>query len=522
MYRFVLSAFSFLAFVLTLGSVAAASTDRRVAFVVGNSAYQNTVPLANPRNDAAAVSEKLRDLGFVTVDGFDLTAEEFRAKIREFAVLASESDLAIFFYAGHGLAVNGTNYMVPVDAKFEDVTALDFEAISLDFITRQMEYSGGVNLLFLDACRNNPLAANLSRSLGKLSRSASVAKGLAEIKIENPGKGLAIAFATSPGEVAYDGDGVHSPFTTALLNNIDAPDTDITEVMSRVTGEVYSKTGQAQRPWLNTSLTGSVMLNAVAKASPDDKTATKPAEISASNEASSLEVERTVFQMARDSDRIEDYRAYLDTFPDGVFANFALRSIERLEKSADEPQQVAVLPTFNTGGGAATQPGEPTRSTGSTGTPDQPQQSQTFQLTAQQKTMIANRSTEQFLNADRAKRREVQARLNLSGHNVGAPDGSFGPKTRAGIQSWQIANGLAPSSFLNQPQYTLLVSQTQTAYVVWAAQNPAPVHRPRRTTQQRAPSNSGKSTQKSNSGTGISPGVGAFLGGVATGIIISN
>jgi uncharacterized caspase-like protein/peptidoglycan hydrolase-like protein with peptidoglycan-binding domain len=504
MKRLFQPAILFAAFLMLCFQTAQANTNKRVAFVIGNSAYQNAVPLANPRNDAVAMSKKLRELDFVTVEGLDLTAIEFRAKIREFAQLAADADLAIFFYAGHGLAVDGTNYMVPVDAKFEDITALDFEAVSVDFITRQMGYSGGVNLLFLDACRNNPLATNLSRAMGKLSRSTSVSTGLAEMKIENPGKGLAIAFATSPGEVALDGTGSHSPFTAALLKHISAENTDITEVMSRVTGEVYSSTNETQRPWMNSSLTGSVVLNAVAVEPRTSQKTNTAAPSAGTGNADMLEVERTVFQMARDSDSIEDYNAYLDTFPDGVFVNFARRSIERLEKAENEPDtQVAAQQ-------------DSTR----TLNPDEPA-TQAIQLTPDQKAMPSNTATEQFLTVDRAKRREVQARLNLSGNNVGRPDGSFGPKTRGGIQSWQVSNGLAPSGYLNHPQYLYLVSTTQEMYVIWVAENPTPVRKARRTTTQQ-PSTQSTNSNNSNSNGGISPGLGAFLGGVATGFIIGN
>ncbi|MEM7321288.1 MAG: caspase family protein, partial [Pseudomonadota bacterium] len=360
----------------------------------------------------------------------------------------------------------------------------------------------------------------LARSLGKLSRSASVSTGLAEMKIENPGKGLAIAFATSPGEVAYDGEGEHSPFTSALLNHIGTANTDITEVMSKVTGEVYRKTDQAQRPWLNTSLTGSVVLNAVAK-SPATTDPVAEAETSApktpSTKGDTLEVEKVVFQMARDSDRIEDYEAYLESYPNGVFEKFATRSIERLKRettvdtgvaqqNAAAPtvgEQAAQLPTFSFNTAAAA---PQTRTLGTDGTAG------SFQLTPEQRAMPSNAATEQVLNMDWAKRREVQARLNLAGHNVGTPDGAIGPKTRAGLQGWQVKNGFLPTGYLNQPQYLFLVSATQQMYTVWVANNPAPVRRARTSTTRRS--------SQSRQNNGISPGVGAFLGGVATGLII--
>ena len=249
----------------------AALAAKRNALVIGNSAYQFADPLANPVNDARAMATQLERLGFETYVGTDLDKMSMDLLLRDFAKAARTGEVNLFFYAGHGMAVDGRNYLVPIDAQFEDETALDFEAVSVDFITKQMSYADAVNLVFLDACRDNPL----SRSLSSGTRSVAVQNGLAEMKIPSAGKGMAIAFATSPGEVALDGEGNNSPFTTALLEHIDSPNTDITEVFSRVTGDVYESTNQMQRPWLNVSLTGSVMLNEIEETT--DQTSTNTA-----------------------------------------------------------------------------------------------------------------------------------------------------------------------------------------------------------------------------------------------------
>ena len=538
--------------ILTLLTTVSALAEKRVAFVVGNGAYTHATPLDNPINDARAMSEKLRNLGFITVDGFDLTEEAFRERVRDFAKLAIDADLAIFFYAGHGIAVDGTNYLVPVDAEFTDPTALDFEAISVDFVAKQMQYSGGVNLLFLDACRNNPLARSLSRSMGRTSRSTNVSTGLAEMKITNPGRGLAIAFATSPGEVALDGEGDHSPFTSALLNHIDAPNTDITEIMGRVTGEVYNSTQQSQRPWLNTSLTGAVVLNpeAIPEPTPAAVAVATP-EVGAAAGAvaaapNTLEVEKTLFQMARDSDRIGDYQAYLETFPEGVFAAFARNAIKELKQKQADGQIAAVTPqavqpapatqpinnngTISMPSFMVPTPQQPVHQQGqqlallptTPNTPGQPQQlftnQQGFQqqrafvnptpqlvMTPQLRALPANPGTEAIMQMNRERRREIQARLNLTQNNVGTPDGSFGPRTRAGIQNWQAQQGLLPTGYLNQEQYQFLAAKTQDAYVVYLANKPKVVRR--KTTRRKSSNNNGA-------------GAAAFIGGVAAGLLL--
>ncbi|WP_172839438.1 caspase family protein [Tateyamaria omphalii] len=324
-----LTAFGFL---FATFAATSAWAERKLALVVGNGAYVHATPLANPVNDAQAMATKLETLGFETYTGLDLDKIGMERLLRDFTRAAKDSDVNIFFYAGHGMSVDGTNYLVPIDAVFEDETALDFEAVSVDFVTRQMSFSNAVNLVFLDACRDNPLSDKLSRSMGA-TRSTAVQNGLAEMKINNAGKGMAIAFATSPGDVALDGDGLNSPFTTALLKHIDAENTDIAEVFSRVTGDVYNNTDQSQRPWLNVSLTGPVMLNpvtelkAVARA---PQTSSNVGGGAAAPGGNMLEEQKMLFDLARETDSVDDYQAYLDSFPNGLYANNARRSIRRL------------------------------------------------------------------------------------------------------------------------------------------------------------------------------------------------
>ena len=275
---------------MLLSTSAMAALEKRVALIIGNGAYSNAPALANPVEDARAMADKMRAMGFEIVEGYDLDKNGLERTVREFSKTSKDADLSLFFYAGHGIAVANRNYLIPIDARFEDSSALDFEAVPVGLVTKQMQYSRGVSLVFLDACRDNPLAQTLSRSMGSVTRSSGIGSGLAAMKISNPGKGLAIAFATSPGAVAYDGSGRHSPFTGALLKHIGEPNTDITEIMSRVTGEVVKTTNEKQRPWLNTSLTGSVILNRVEEATAGQQVAsldlsTKKPVISSANTA---------------------------------------------------------------------------------------------------------------------------------------------------------------------------------------------------------------------------------------------
>ena len=236
-------------------AVASGEFHHRVALVIGNSNYSAVTPLRNPRNDAADMAAKLRKLGFDVVAGTDVTRRGMDDVIREFGRKLDGADLALFFYAGHGLQVGGKNYLVPIDAKLERPGDLALDAVDVGVVLAQMEAEKRVNIVLLDACRDNPLARSLARSLG--TRSTSVGQGLATIQ---SAIGTMIAYATQPENVALDGEGRNSPFTTALLKYIDMPGADITTVMRRVRADVIAATKEKQVPWDHSSLVGDVVL----------------------------------------------------------------------------------------------------------------------------------------------------------------------------------------------------------------------------------------------------------------------
>lgn len=226
-----------------------ASAEKRVALVIGNSAYAHTAPLKNPSNDATDMTATLRSLGFEVIDGTDLTKREMMSRIRTFADKVRGADVGLFFYAGHGLQVDGRNYLAPVDASLKSDVDLDFEAVELNLVLKQLERSAPLSLVFLDACRDNPLAQNLAVA----SRSLSIGRGLAQVE---KAVGMMIAFATQPGNVALDGEGRNSPYTSALLKHIGAQGQSINDVMIEVRRDVLQQTDGKQVPWENSSLTG--------------------------------------------------------------------------------------------------------------------------------------------------------------------------------------------------------------------------------------------------------------------------
>jgi len=176
-----------------------AAAEKRVALVIGNSNYAQVAALPNPVNDANDIGSALKRAGFEVILGIDVDKRAFDTKVRNFADLLEGADAAIFFYAGHGLQVSGRNFLLPVDARVQSERDLDFDAVNLDFILKQMELGRAdkTNIVFLDACRDNPFAGNLARSMG--TRSASIGKGLAQV---DTGVGTFISYSTQPGNVA--------------------------------------------------------------------------------------------------------------------------------------------------------------------------------------------------------------------------------------------------------------------------------------------------------------------------------
>ncbi|MCW5701164.1 MAG: tetratricopeptide repeat protein [Bradyrhizobium sp.] len=225
----------------------------RVALVIGNAAYANVPSLANPVNDAREMSSALRELGFKVIEGYNLNSTTMRSKIAEFGAALPGAGVSLLYYAGHGMQVSGRNYLVPVDAKIERPSALGTEAIEVSAVIADMEAEKRINLVFLDACRDNPLSRNLARSMGGGSRSAAVGQGLAQV---NAGIGTLITFATSPDTIALDGSGRNSPFTQAMLKYIRTPGLEIRSMLTRVRADVIRATNERQVPWDHSSLTG--------------------------------------------------------------------------------------------------------------------------------------------------------------------------------------------------------------------------------------------------------------------------
>jgi Caspase domain/Lysozyme inhibitor LprI len=220
-----------------------AAAQDKVALVIGNATYANATTLANPRNDAKAVAAKLQSIGF-DVDLYeDLDGQAFRVALGAFSEKALNADLALVFYAGHGIELNGQNYLIPVDAKMKSEATAQFEAVPLDQVLGAVREAGKLGMVMLDACRNNPFAASMVRKNG----TRAVSRGLAPVSVEGE-KGIVVSFAAEAGQTADDGDTQHSPYTAALLEVLDQPGLEVGRMFRTVRAKVRQTTGEKQVP----------------------------------------------------------------------------------------------------------------------------------------------------------------------------------------------------------------------------------------------------------------------------------
>jgi uncharacterized caspase-like protein len=328
-------------FALTLVTASAAHADRRVALVVGNSAYASAASLRNPRNDASDMAETLKKLGFEVELGLDLDQQNFAVTIEKFARALDGADVGLFFYAGHGLQLNDKNYLVSINAKLENEFLMSSETIDLTAIVRLMESKTPVNLVFLDACRNNPLAENLRRGLEVTKRSANLGRGLA--RIEPASRDTLIAFAAAPGQVAADGNDRNSPFTASLLKNLPRPAVEVSVMLKEVSADVRRATNNSQRPQQLSDMSrtfyfASAAPTVVNDASAPEQAAKTPSSVVPQGDDRAFDV--AFWNAAQSANECESTRAYLARFPNGIFVDLAKLAERRLCKPS---RQVTVV-----------------------------------------------------------------------------------------------------------------------------------------------------------------------------------
>src|SRR6266478_1342194 len=309
----------FLAAALLLLVCQPAFAEKRVALVLGNSAYQNVARLPNPVNDGAVIAATLKNAGFdVVEERHDLTAAETRRALRDFADRARDADIAVVYYAGHGIEVDGTNYLIPVDAKLERDTDVYDEAFSLDRVLLAIEPAKQLRLVILDACRDNPFAKTMKRTVA----SRAIGQGLAKVEPTSPN--MLIAYSAKAGSTALDGDSKNSPFTMALAKHLTTPGLDVRRAFGFVRDEVLKTTSYRQEPFVYGSLGG-------------EDVPLVPAKATASPANPQADIRRD-YELAQQIGNKAALNAFLAQYPDGFYAELA-RS--QLAKIAAEEARVA-------------------------------------------------------------------------------------------------------------------------------------------------------------------------------------
>ncbi|MCP3477151.1 caspase family protein [Bradyrhizobium sp. CCGUVB1N3] len=300
-----------------------AHAEKRVALVIGNSAYKSVPRLSNPVNDAALVGGMLKKAGFDAVDvRQDLSAAEMRKALREFGGKSRDADVAVVYYAGHGMEVDGNNYLIPTDAVLETDTDVYDEAFPLDRVLVSVESAKQLRLVILDACRDNPFAKTMRRTVA----SRAIGRGLAKVEPTSPN--TMIAFAAKAGSTASDGDAKNSPFATALVDRLPAPGLDLRKAFGFVRDDVLKNTGNKQEPYVYGSLGGDDVPLVPAKpiAAPGPQ----------ANPQDSL---RRDYELALQAGNRDAWEAFLQAYPDGFYAGLARAQLKNV--AAEEARAAA-------------------------------------------------------------------------------------------------------------------------------------------------------------------------------------
>jgi hypothetical protein len=307
-------------------TLAVAGKERRVALVIGNSAYPGAGALKNPANDANDIAAKLKKLGFDVTVRTDMRHKDMLRSLTDFGDKVQSGTEALFFYAGHGMQVRGKNYLLPIDAEIRNEASASSEAVDVDQLLDKLSLAR-LSVVILDACRNNPFERRFRGS----------GQGLAQI---NAPTGTLIAYATAPGKVAADGDGRNGLYTSELLTAMEIPGIKIEDVFKRVRGNVVKKSNDAQTPWESSSLTGDFYFTFQGPTTVNVQQAPARAR-------TPEEIEDSHWDDIKDSRELVGFEEYLKLYPAGRYAGQARSKIAKLKAEARQPEKspVVVAPT---------------------------------------------------------------------------------------------------------------------------------------------------------------------------------
>lgn len=402
------------ALVLIALLAAPAMAAERIALLIGNGAYQNHPVLPNPVNDTADLAGALRAAGFEVEEHENLSQIRLLSVLRDFQHRALSAKVAVIYYSGHGMEVERRNFLIPVDARLETDRDIAFEAVPLEAAMFAVEGASELSLVIVDACRDNPFLAQMTRTMA----TRSIGLGLG--RVEPPGNTL-VAFAAREGTVAYDGEGRNSPYAEALIEAVGAPGLEIGKLFRRVRDRVLETTNGRQEPFLYGSLSEEdYFLNPPAPGEP----APVPDPGPAPGSAAALEI--AFWEAIADSTDPRDFEDYLARYPGGTFRSLAERRLASLRPADPEAPEADASPEA---------------------APEAP-----------------------AFRPSRAQIRDAQARLNALGHDAGPVDGLMGRRTAEAVAAFQRAQGLTPDGAVSEALLaTLSAEVSETDLAAWRA-----------------------------------------------------
>jgi formylglycine-generating enzyme required for sulfatase activity len=454
--------------------LAAMQAERRVALVIGNGSYPDSIGwLPNPLNDARAMAETLEELGFEVTLLLDATREEIQRALLPFERALRGGGVGLFYFSGHGVQVSGRNFLIPIDAELDlppdvgletaDYVAL--ETVEIDQVLGRIGIARNrVNIVILDACRNNPFASSVR----------GITRGLAQTSAP---RGTLVAYSTAPNQVALDGEpGGNSFYTAALLDVLREPGLPLESAFKLVRERVMSETRGFQVPWENSSLIGDFYFRL-----PEPEIVEREPDLPPERPAVAAPgIDLAVWDTIKDSQIAGDFQLFVDTYPDSPFAPFARLRLEALrdveiaavrpdaEAAAAMPEPEPTLPALPER--EATLPALPEPE------PTVPAPATPIAVPAPAATtpVPGPESVETALALSAEERREVQEALTALGFDTRGIDGIFGANTRQAIDRWQQASGQEPTGYLTSLQYGKLLAEVEPKVALLEAVRPEP------------------------------------------------
>lgn len=410
-----------------------ALAEKRVAFLVGNSQYEQAPALRNPGADIGLISQTLAELDFTVAEHYNLSRRDIAGELTRFLDENSDADVTLFYFAGHGMQFENRNYLLGTDANLQSTFDIEAYGLDLNRVIDLLAQKSKAALVFVDACRDNPLATGFYRRNFSETR-ASMTRGLA--RVGQAFNGTMITFSASPGQVAFDGEGEHSPFAAALARHLPSQNMEVLSLMKRVTRDVRSATANQQTPLVTNDLVQEIFL--------------KRGE-GAEAAAIAYREEERLFEAAKAINTPRVWRVFLDRYPDGSFTEAALRE----QETANAIQLAAMS--------GSTAPQAFVRSSAESG--------QRLDLSGE-----ALKALEASTGITSDDIRKAQAALNERGYNVGPVDGVIGRGTRQGIADFQAAMSLPSTGALTAGTARALgisVSTTESDETTFIASNNA-------------------------------------------------